>query len=237
MAHWLEKVVTLLQAETSDLRELARLAGGNAETFYRGIQLSALELDGQDIEGMEFSPRSEVDGGKFDLSVLVPINSDRTQFVEIGSLLKLIRNVGTQEERLALLLRLVLENRDFGVEIIKAYGRDKAKYANRGLGALESVFSDEKSQMSLFGFLPAKRHGDAVLARTIYLPFSKGMPSNRAALIVYMTRHLASYPKINQYLRIRVERATSIFLEPYREEIRRLLDNPLKIEWITLLAR
>jgi hydroxysqualene synthase len=55
MSHWLDKVVTLLQSDTSDLRELARIAGGDPRTFYRGANMNGSDLCGQDLRGMEFT--------------------------------------------------------------------------------------------------------------------------------------------------------------------------------------
>src|SRR5262245_48793315 len=55
MQNWLDKVLLLLQAETSDLRELARLAGGDPRTFYRGANLDGVDFSGQDVSGMEFN--------------------------------------------------------------------------------------------------------------------------------------------------------------------------------------
>jgi hypothetical protein len=47
MTHWLDMVITLLQANTSDLRELARLAGADPKTFYQGIEIERLDLLGK----------------------------------------------------------------------------------------------------------------------------------------------------------------------------------------------
>jgi hypothetical protein len=55
VSHWLDKVVTLLQAGTTDLRELARMAGGNEKTFYLGIDIEKLDLSQQDLRGIEFT--------------------------------------------------------------------------------------------------------------------------------------------------------------------------------------
>lgn len=87
MAHWLDKVVELLQANTTDLRELARLAGADPSTFYRGIDPSTLDLEGQDIEGISFS------------------DADDT-----AELLQTLKRTGRQEERLVLLLEWLVEN-------------------------------------------------------------------------------------------------------------------------------
>jgi hypothetical protein len=48
LSHWLEKVVLLLQAETSSLRELARLVGRDPRTFYSGVRFEALDLTPED---------------------------------------------------------------------------------------------------------------------------------------------------------------------------------------------
>jgi signal transduction histidine kinase len=55
VTHWLETVVTLLTANTADLRELALIAGGDPATFYLGVDVSKIDFSGQDIRGMEFS--------------------------------------------------------------------------------------------------------------------------------------------------------------------------------------
>jgi hypothetical protein len=44
-----------LQIETTDLRELAKFAGGNPKTFYRGARLEGVDISGQDLRGMEFT--------------------------------------------------------------------------------------------------------------------------------------------------------------------------------------
>ena len=53
--HWLDKVIEILNSDSTDLRELAEMAGGNPKTFYRGVDLSGVDLRGQDLSGMEFT--------------------------------------------------------------------------------------------------------------------------------------------------------------------------------------
>src|SRR5579864_5741440 len=55
MAHWLQTVSALLASETIDLRELARTAGGDPKTFYRGANLDGVDICGQDLRGMGFT--------------------------------------------------------------------------------------------------------------------------------------------------------------------------------------
>jgi tetratricopeptide (TPR) repeat protein len=54
MEHWLSIALRILEADTADLRKLARIAGGNPKTFYRGTRLTDVDVTGQDIDGMEF---------------------------------------------------------------------------------------------------------------------------------------------------------------------------------------
>lgn len=55
MSHWLQTVIDLLEAETSNLRELAILAGADPRTFYVGVKLEDLDIRGQDLRGMTFT--------------------------------------------------------------------------------------------------------------------------------------------------------------------------------------
>jgi formylglycine-generating enzyme required for sulfatase activity len=55
MAHWLDKVVEIMEAKTDDLRELARIAGYDPADFYRGTPMNGADLRGQDLTGMEFT--------------------------------------------------------------------------------------------------------------------------------------------------------------------------------------
>jgi hypothetical protein len=43
MPHWLNKVVDLPIADTKNLRELAKIAGGDPAIFYKGIELQDLD--------------------------------------------------------------------------------------------------------------------------------------------------------------------------------------------------
>jgi hypothetical protein len=55
MSHWLDKVKDILSAETISLRELATIAGYQAENFYVGTDMSGADLSGQDVRGIKFT--------------------------------------------------------------------------------------------------------------------------------------------------------------------------------------
>lgn len=223
MSHWLEKVIALLEAETSDLRELARLAGGNPKTFYRGVDLNNLDTTGQDLEGMEFSePFGPATSAVRKQKLIYNTVGDLARPVEVVQ--KVLR-VRKQEERMAILLDLLLRNPADAPFLLTLYSKDKAKYANRVLKQLEIEVRASASVGDMFGAVPNYSRLSALqLARIVNRPFSRGMPNNRAFLLYFMAKHLARYPDINKYLRTKLERSPSIFLDPMRGEIRKLLD-------------
>jgi len=55
VTHWLDKVVEILNADTNDLRQLARIAGYNPKNFYRWTSMDGADLRGQDLTGMKFA--------------------------------------------------------------------------------------------------------------------------------------------------------------------------------------
>src|ERR1700680_1747168 len=113
MTHWLDRVVALLQADTTDLRELARIAGADPRTFYRGVDINKLDVDGQNLEGMEFSdpaPSYGPAGTQFVLDLFLP-NSE-------GLVVHRIKGAPRQEERAAILLAEFLRDRSQAMRII-----------------------------------------------------------------------------------------------------------------------
>src|SRR5687768_16885738 len=71
-AHWLDTVTDILNSRSKDLKKLARMAGGDPLTFYRGADLSGADLRGQDLrgidlEGVDLTDALIDDSTKFDL--------------------------------------------------------------------------------------------------------------------------------------------------------------------------
>lgn len=222
MAHWLEKTLTLLLAPTSDLRELARIAGADPKTFYRGIRLADLDVYGQDVTGMEFAEGliEEDDRKRDHFKLVVDENNNKISAIEAANNTQ--KNFKRQEERMAILLDLILRNPDDALLLINLYSQDKAKYANRVLKEIErEIRAKEKT---LFEDEKGRRLNAVQLARIVNRPFSRGMPNNRGALLFYMAKHLAKYPDINQYLRQKLKNSWSVFIAPNREQIQYFLD-------------
>lgn len=61
-----------MNADTADLRELARLAGGNPRNFYVGTSLDGGDISGQDLRGMRFTGWRHSNIKKDNLTVVDP---------------------------------------------------------------------------------------------------------------------------------------------------------------------
>lgn len=55
MANWLEQVARLLEAETSDLGELARMVGADPRVFYRGADFRDADLTDEDLNEFDLT--------------------------------------------------------------------------------------------------------------------------------------------------------------------------------------
>jgi hypothetical protein len=103
LKHWLEMVAVLLQAETSNLRELCRIAGGDPRTFYRGVDPKELELTDDDWEFFQQDAVAEA---------LERIGSSRRQ-----------------EERVALALDQILRDKRVGLLALQELANERSKFA------------------------------------------------------------------------------------------------------------
>jgi hypothetical protein len=221
MPHWLDKVIVLLQANTADLRELARIAGGDPKTFYRGIHLDELDTAGQDLTGMEFNQSIEENSTSLKPRTLNIVDV-QSNVVSATEAIRQIRQTSRQEERMALLVRLILINPYDGARLLSLYSNDKAKYANSALMQLEIEI--RKVELTKTLIETRRQLVPESLVRIVDRPFSRGMPVNRTLLLYYMAKHLAVYPDVNKFLQTRLDRSSSIFLVPLRKEIQEFLN-------------
>jgi tetratricopeptide (TPR) repeat protein len=86
MAHWLDGVLTLLEAETADLTELARLVGADPKTFYRGADFRRADLSDEDISAFD------THGGDLSKASLGELNRAFLESADLADLL-LILNI------------------------------------------------------------------------------------------------------------------------------------------------
>lgn len=123
-------VVVLLQAETSDLRELCRIAGGDPATFYRGINLDELELSDGDRE-------------YFQQGMVVEL---------IGK----VRGAVRQEERISLLINQILKDRKVGISALDQYSDERAKFARDAISLIRQQFNSKDHDTSNDQLIVAK---------------------------------------------------------------------------------
>jgi hypothetical protein len=184
MTHWLDMVMTLLQANTSDLRELARLAGADPKTFYKGIEIRRLDLAGQDIEGMEFSTSPET---------YVPVGTQLALDLEFGGseghLLYKVRGAPRQEERAAMILAAFLQDRNSTMRAIRSY-LDKAVLTNSVVNLLIDIW-DQETEGRVFT--------DLQIARRVSGRFAKS-EDKRHVLTYFLAKHLGAHPTIRIWL-------------------------------------
>lgn len=184
MTHWLDMVVTLLQANTSDLRELAQLAGADPRTFYKGIELKRLDLVGQDIEGMEFSTPSEP---------YIPVGTQLVLNLEFesseGHLLHRIRSAPRQEERAAMILAAFLRDRAGAMRVLRGY-LDKAVLTNSVVNLLLDIRDQE---------IEGKVFTDLQIARRVSGKFAKS-EDKRHVLTYFLAKHLGTHSTIRIWL-------------------------------------
>jgi hypothetical protein len=62
-----------------------------------------------------------------------------------------------------------------------------------------------------------------LIAELVPALFTKQFPMARGELLYYLAKHLAQWPEINAAIRRSVDRTRSMFVDPYRNEIHRLL--------------
>ena len=204
--HWLDKVIEILNAETSDLRELAKLAGGDPRTFYRGVELRSLETAGQDLTGMEFGWE--------------PPNEPRAPPPPLTRYE--IRSSRRYEERLAKLILLLATDRAAGMEALSEYGFEKSKHGTEVLEGLQQWLgeSERSTEVSV-----------VQIARFVRSYFAHAMPGSRAAILYYMVKHLSQLQGMREFLAKWWSRSNSYSFAPYQREIEETLQVPSR-EWL-----
>lgn len=201
MAHWLNKVVELLEADTSNLRELARLAGGDPSTFYRGVNFDRVDAAGQDVSGMLFGNDS--------------VESQESSLLDRApkTLLRTIRGASRYEDRLVRLIDLLITDRASGLEVLAAYETDMSKHAQIVLRNLSAFFENASAPPT-----------NLDLVRFVRFNFSHVMPGSRAAILYYMVVHLAKHEELRPFLVQWWRNSYSYSFRGYQREIERLLE-------------
>lgn len=252
MPHWLKKIATLLQAETADLRELARIAGANPKTFYRGIKLEDLDVSGQNLDGMGFSTNLPI----LDLSdaaVRRMIKSAKRRGYathdEINEVLSDYESTSNQIEDVFAMLS------EMGIDVvaiendasrivgrIKKYTRQEERIAallevilhdhDIGISALAEYKHDRAKfarrvisyiRHSLLSENSPQLRDEIIIAKLIPRFYADAFPTSRGFVLYFMAFYLAKYPLVNQAIRICLDRSRSMFVDEHRTEIEKIL--------------
>ena len=166
MKHWLEMVIILLQSDTSDLRELCRIAGGDPSTFYRGVNLDHLDLSEADREFFQQGAVSDA--------------------------ITRIKGAARQEERIAILLDQILQNRDVGISALFRYSR-KRPSSPKGSGVHSPKVQSQRVKDA---------SNDQLIAKSLVQQLYKEVfPDNCGVLLYFLADLLGKYPAVNAAIR------------------------------------
>jgi hypothetical protein len=80
------------------------------------------------------------------------------------------------------------------------------------------------TETTLFGSRPFKKINNMDLVKIAWRGFN--MPALRINFFYFSAKHLGKYPEINEYLKHKLVKSRSIFLEPFRREIADFLHRP-----------
>lgn len=131
-----------------------------------------------------------------------------------------IRRVGRQEERLAIILKNVIENPKIGIPLMFSY-KDSASFANNALSVAKSHLRESDTRADRI----------MTVARMIGPMYQIAFPMARGVLLMELARHLGGYPEIGGAIRQRLSQtsAKSILLyAPLIEQLITLAHSPTK---------
>lgn len=153
-------------------------------------------------------------GGESDRRLPTNGDADSIQTGNVRELLNKVRHAPRQEERIAILINGILENKDVGVSAFLQYGRDRAKFANSALEKIREYLTDPRLSGRNLELSAAKLVADLYIMQ---------YPANRGAFIFYFAKNLSKWPYINEELRARLDRTRSIFVEYFRPSIEKFM--------------
>ncbi|SFP17434.1 hypothetical protein SAMN03159463_03758 [Mesorhizobium sp. NFR06] len=142
------------------------------------------------------------------------IDGDRIQTGRVTELLTRVRHAPRQEERIAILISGILDNKSVGTSALLQYGRDRAKFANRALEKVREYLVQTNIPSKKLGLPAAKLVSDL---------YEMQYPANRGSFLMYFAKHLSKWPEINREIETRLFRTRSIFVEYLRPTIEEFL--------------
>jgi hypothetical protein len=131
--------------------------------------------------------------------------------VRLGDIRRKVR----QEERIALLLREILGNRRFGLELLDSY-EPRAKFEQSAVERLKQEFG----HATLF------ETNDAIAAAKLVEPlFTASFPFNRGYLLEYLSQHLGWFRYANETIGKKLSETQSFYVHQHAGQIRQNLND------------
>jgi len=213
--HWADKILEIFDADTTDLRKLAIIAGVDPRYFYVGTDLEGADIRGQDLRGMLLT---NLDLSKviYDRATQIDVDTDTDFLDEIKKLeikkdVVVLTKLGAQEERLVCLLKLYIENPGYE-KFIDGFVSERSEFSAKSISNFRQVY-----RRDLFGETISKPQ----FYRFIDVMINMSFPKNRAKLIFNLAKHLGYDKNVVQLLNKRlVPNAT---MSPYLGKIEEML--------------
>lgn len=218
-----ERLVALLPDSDSVFRALRIRSKLDVVVGASGrVSLKIDALEERDRRFVDESTLARAIEEDFELSALSPEHlfpaalkpSNLMQQERVAVSLNRIRRARRQEERLALLLATILEDRDTGLSLLRQYRHDRAQATDKALVELRDAM------------LTTAGDGQAdelIVAKLIPRFFTVQYPLSRGKLLAHLARHLARWPHVNDAIAASTRRTRSVFVDNFRQEIEHLL--------------
>ena len=162
------------------------------------------------IDSLKASLGSYKETGRGDVA-----QQDDDPRLDYAQVLRAVRSSRRQEERLAIIIKALLLDREIGNRLLQEY-RDQAQFANNSIGYLRATIGVDAS----------RRQMEAVISAIIQRLFYNAYPMRRGEYLYYMAVHLASVSAVADVLAKLARSYYSQSVLQYRDLVVKLTENP-----------
>lgn len=133
---------------------------------------------------------------------------------QLLGMLDQLKTSGRQEERIAVLLDYALRDRRLVLSYLDSDPGDRAKFATKAFGLIKQTLKACDKDT---------RRTQIAISKLISRLYSDAFPSNRAALLFFLAKHLARYRTIRETIRKIMSRSNSYYVKGQRAAIEKML--------------